>query len=154
MEGVFPQVVFTLFGIPVRDSVISTWVMVALVTGVVILVGRRWPAALETLVLQNLSACIDNQGLSYKVHYWRTTAGNEVDFVLYGDAGLIALEVKRSRSVTGRDVSSLKAFKEDYPSVNAVLLYGGVEPLHAGSIRVLPIAYALSHMDNLLRGQC
>lgn len=50
MEDVFPQVVFTLFGIPVRDSVISTWVMVALVTGVVILLGRRWPAALETLV--------------------------------------------------------------------------------------------------------
>lgn len=107
-------------------------------------------AALETLVLQNLSACIDNHRLGYKVHYWRTTAGNEVDFVLYGDEGLMALEVKRSRSASARDVSSLKAFKEDYPSASAVLLYGGTERLQMGPVTVLPVAYALAHMDELL----
>jgi F-type H+-transporting ATPase subunit a len=50
MEDIFPQVVFRVFGIPVRDTVISTWVMMALIVGVAIVVGRRRPTALEMLV--------------------------------------------------------------------------------------------------------
>jgi F-type H+-transporting ATPase subunit a len=50
MENVFPQVVFAPFGIPIRDSVISTWVMIALVVGAVILARERWPTILEMLV--------------------------------------------------------------------------------------------------------
>jgi predicted AAA+ superfamily ATPase len=107
-------------------------------------------AALETLVLQNLQGFIDNHKLSYRIHYWRTTAGNEVDFILYGDEGLVALEVKRSRTVSNKDVSSLKSFKEDYPSAKTVLLYGGTEHLQMGSIKVLPLDHALMHMDELL----
>ncbi len=106
-------------------------------------------AALETLVLQNLCACIDNHGLGYRVYYWRTTSGKEVDFVLYGDEGLIALEIKRSRSVTARDLSSLKSFKEDYPSAKTFLLYGGDEHLQMGPVRVLPVAYALTNLNEL-----
>jgi F-type H+-transporting ATPase subunit a len=50
MENVFPQVVFAPFGIPIRDTVISTWVMMALVVGGVILARQRWPTVLEMLV--------------------------------------------------------------------------------------------------------
>ncbi len=50
MENVFPQVVFAPFGIPIRDTVISTWVMIALVVGAVILARQRWPTVLEMLV--------------------------------------------------------------------------------------------------------
>jgi predicted AAA+ superfamily ATPase len=107
-------------------------------------------AALETLVLQNLQAYIDNHGLRYSIYYWRTTAGNEVDFVLYGDDGFVALEIKRSRTVNSRDASSLKSFKEDYPSARTLLLYGGTEHLHMGVAEVLPLAYALTHLDELL----
>lgn len=107
-------------------------------------------AALETLVLQNVSALIDNQGLGYRVYYWRTTAGKEVDFVLYGDEGLIAVEIKRSRSVTARDLSSLKTFKEDYPAAKTFLLYGGDEHLQMGPVRVLPVEYALKSLNELL----
>jgi hypothetical protein len=49
MENVFPQVVFAPFGIPVRDTVISTWAMIALVVGTVILARQRWPTV-EMLV--------------------------------------------------------------------------------------------------------
>ncbi len=107
-------------------------------------------AALETLVLQNLQAYIDNHGLRYSIYYWRTTAGNEVDFVLYGDDGFVALEIKRSRTVSSRDASSLKSFKDDYPSARTLLLYGGNEHLHMGMVEVLPLAYALTHLDELL----
>ena len=50
MEDFFPQVVFTIFGIPVRDTVISTWIMMAIIVGAAAVVGRRWPAALEMIV--------------------------------------------------------------------------------------------------------
>jgi F-type H+-transporting ATPase subunit a len=50
MGDFFPQVVFTIFGIPVRDTVVSTWVMVALVMAVMAVARRRWPTALEMVV--------------------------------------------------------------------------------------------------------
>jgi len=50
MEEFFPQVVFEIFGIPVRDTIISTWIMMALVLAVVMAARRRWPTALEMLV--------------------------------------------------------------------------------------------------------
>jgi F-type H+-transporting ATPase subunit a len=50
MEGVFPEVVFQIFGIPVRDTVVSTWVMMAIVVGVAAVAGRRWPMAMEMLL--------------------------------------------------------------------------------------------------------
>jgi len=50
MEEFFPQVVFTIFDIPVRDTVISTWIMMAIIVGATAVVGQRWPAALEMIV--------------------------------------------------------------------------------------------------------
>lgn len=50
MEDVLPRVVFTLFGIPVRDTVISTWVMMVMVVSAAIFLRRQQPMALEMLV--------------------------------------------------------------------------------------------------------
>ena len=50
MEGVFPEVVFEIFGIPVRDTVVSTWIMMAIVVGAAAVAGRRWPMAMEMLL--------------------------------------------------------------------------------------------------------
>ena len=51
MDEVFPKVVFMLFGvIPVRDTVISTWVMMALVLGVILVLRRSVPDALEMFI--------------------------------------------------------------------------------------------------------
>ena len=47
MKDVFPQVVFTVAGIPVRDTVISTWIMMVIIVGAAAVINRRWPAALE-----------------------------------------------------------------------------------------------------------
>jgi F-type H+-transporting ATPase subunit a len=50
MEGFFPEVVFTIFGVPVRDTVISTWIMMVIIVALAIVLGRRRPTALEMLV--------------------------------------------------------------------------------------------------------
>jgi len=48
MEDFFPQVVFTtLGGILVRDTVVSTWIMMVIIVGAAAVINRRWPAALE-----------------------------------------------------------------------------------------------------------
>ena len=51
MDDVFPKVVFRLFDvIPVRDTVISTWIMMALVLGVILILRRSMPDALEMFI--------------------------------------------------------------------------------------------------------
>ena len=50
MSEVNPTVLFNLFGIPVRDTVVSTWVMMALIIGLAVVVNRKRPIALEMLV--------------------------------------------------------------------------------------------------------
>lgn len=51
MDEVFPKVVFRLFNvIPVRDTVISTWAMMALILGVVYILRRSIPDALEMFI--------------------------------------------------------------------------------------------------------
>jgi F-type H+-transporting ATPase subunit a len=50
MENVFPKVVFTLWGIPVRNTVITTWVMIAMLVLGVLALRKRVPVVLEMLV--------------------------------------------------------------------------------------------------------
>lgn len=50
MDGFFPEVVFTIFGIPVKDTVISTWIMLAIAIGLVWVVRRCCPILLERLL--------------------------------------------------------------------------------------------------------
>ena len=50
MEGVFPEVIFTVWGISIRDTVLSTWIMMLVVVAAAAIIGRRRPAALEMLV--------------------------------------------------------------------------------------------------------
>lgn len=107
--------------------------------------------ALETLVLQQLRAINDGLDLGYSLHYWRTPAGLEVDFILYGARGLIAIEVKRSRTVRAADLRALRAFREDYSTARPILLFGGERPEHHDGIDAIPIAEGLARLPDLLR---
>jgi F-type H+-transporting ATPase subunit a len=50
MENVFPKVVFTVFGVPVRNTVISTWVMMAMMVIAVLYFRKKVPVLLEMLI--------------------------------------------------------------------------------------------------------
>ena len=88
--------------------------------------------ALEGLVAQHLRAWIAYTRRRDSLSFWRTRSGSEVDFVLYGESGFYALEVKRSSVVHPRDLSGLRAFAADYPEATPVLLYGGRRTLTNG----------------------
>ena len=108
--------------------------------------------ALETLVLQELRAVNDYHALGYDLHFWRTKHGLEVDFVLYGPRGLLALAVKRAKGVNSVDLRALREFRKDYPEASCIVLYGGAEHLVLDGIRILPIAGALRGLAQLLAG--
>lgn len=95
--------------------------------------------ALESLVFQELKALNDYFDLGYSLHYWQTANKLEVDFVLYGQKGIVALEVKRTRNVQPKMLNALNAFLEDYPMAKAYLLYGGEKRLQIGNIAIIPI---------------
>ncbi len=95
-------------------------------------------ACLEGMVAQHLRAWIAYSKEDKKLYFWRTKAGLEVDFVVYGEDAFLAIEVKRSRTVSSKDVRSLLAFREDYPKAQACLLYGGKERIKINGILCLP----------------
>ncbi len=94
--------------------------------------------ALEGLVAQHLRAWADYSRRDATLSFWRTRSGREVDFVVYGDDGLWAFEVKNAGRVRGRDLSGLRAFVSDYPEAEGRLLYRGEERLEVGGIRCEP----------------
>lgn len=104
----------------------------------------------ETLVLQELRAINDYLEANYQLFFWHTKNGLEVDFVLYGPNGLIAIEVKRSAHVHSKHLRGLKEFKKDYPPANCYLFYGGSTPLYIDDITILPLGQALMNLDRLL----
>jgi len=106
--------------------------------------------ALETLLFQELRAVNDLHGLGYTLYYWRTATGQEVDFVLYGEKGIIAIEVKRAATIRNQDFKGLKAFAKDYPQAAMYLFYGGDKKLFINNIQLIPIAEAMISLPEIL----
>ena len=106
--------------------------------------------ALETLVLQELRAANDYRDRGYQLHYWRTRAKLEVDFVLYGPRGLLAIEVKRSRQLRPADTRSLREFRKDYPAARCWVFYGGEQELDLDGITAMPLERALPELGDIL----
>lgn len=96
------------------------------------------------------SRLIKIPGLGYSIHYWRTADGREVDFVLYGERGIRAFEVKRAAKLSSSDFSGLRAFLKDYPMAKAFLLYGGSRRRREGSVDLIPLQEALPRLPELL----
>ncbi len=68
MEGFVPRVVFTILGVGVRDTVVSTWVLMGVVMVAVVLLNRKRPAILDMLVefvLENTSMVMGRSARPY-----------------------------------------------------------------------------------------
>ncbi len=99
--------------------------------------GEMAGPALEGLIYQHLRAWVDYGNIDCGIFFWRTREGSEVDFVLYGNAGFWAVEVKNATTVRPRDLRALKSFREDYPECTPLFLYRGEAPLLIDGIRCL-----------------
>jgi len=106
--------------------------------------------SVETLVCQQLIAVNDLMKLNYKIHYYRTATGTEVDFIMYGERGIIAIEVKSNNTYRPEMIAGLKRFALDYPEAKLYLFYTGDRKLYIGNITVLPLTIALHNLSELL----
>ena len=104
----------------------------------------------ESLFFQELKAVNDYYGLGYKIYYWRTDSNLEVDFVLYGNRGLKAFEIKRRNKIPSSEFRGLKAFIKDYPTAKAYFIYGGERQMSEGAIDIIPMEYALKNLPSIL----
>jgi predicted AAA+ superfamily ATPase len=94
--------------------------------------------ALEGLVAQHLHAWCDYSHGKHTLYYWQTRSRSEVDFVLYGESGIYALEVKNARRADSSDFTSLRHFAEDYPQSRRYLLYRGEDRLSRDGVLCMP----------------
>jgi len=106
--------------------------------------------SLETLVHQQINAVNELLELGYKMYYFRTSTGVEVDFILYGKRGIKAIEVKATDHFQDNMLSGLKNFRGDYPEAKLVLLYGGVRKMYVDDVTILPVQEALLTLDEWL----
>ena len=102
--------------------------------------------ALEGLVFQHLLAWKAYSRVRHDLYFWRTRAGGEVDFVVYGEEVFCAIEVKNSRKIHRTDLRSLRSFREDYPEAQTLALYRGAEPLRIDGVLCLPCDDFLRHL--------
>jgi len=110
--------------------------------------------ALEGLVAQHLLAWNAYRGNPFEISFWRTRAGVEVDFVLYGPSEFWAIEVKNTSKVRDEDLRSLRTFVADYPECRALFLYRGEDRLLRRGILCLPCEEFLRQLrpaESLLR---
>lgn len=94
--------------------------------------------ALEGLVAQHLRGWLDYRHPGAKLYFWRTSAGSEIDFIVYGSDIFQAIEVKNSSTIHPKDLRPLKSFGEDYPEAERLLLYRGRERLLREGITIKP----------------
>lgn len=94
--------------------------------------------ALEGLVAQHLRAWNAYRSAKHEIFFWRSRAGVEVDFVLYGEKNIFAIEVKNSNRIRPEDLRALASFRQDYPESIALFLYRGTEKLLKNDILCYP----------------
>jgi hypothetical protein len=97
----------------------------------IFLAGEPSPggAHLENLVLLDLLAWRESSPHRAEILYWRTTNGEEVDFVVEAGSRLLPIELKATRRPRVSDAAGLRAFREEYgPSaLPGLLLHTGTD---------------------------
>ncbi len=86
-------------------------------------------AYLENLVLLDLVAWQSSRLVNTEILYWRTTTGEEVDFVIEAAGKVLPVEVKATDRPTVKDAANLIAFQHEYgkDARSGLLLYNGSE---------------------------
>lgn len=105
-------------------------------------------AAVETLVLQELLARNEYQEWDYKIYFWHTRDHLQVDFILYGPRGLMAIEVKSGSRWREQDIDALLEYKKDYPKAKLILVYGGDKKDFFKNVQIVPLKDFLLQTDS------
>jgi predicted AAA+ superfamily ATPase len=103
-------------------------------------------AALEGLVAQHLRAWVQYGTFKHSLNFWRTRSGSEVDFIVYGELGFWAIEVKNTHTIRPHDIKSLETFLLEYPESKGFLLYRGKEIFKRNNVICIPVETFLKQL--------
>jgi uncharacterized protein len=86
-------------------------------------------AHLENIVLHDLLCWRDARTAQAEILYWRTTTGEEVDFVLETGGRLLPIEVKATARPRLADATKLRSFRAEYGKLSraGLLLHTGTQ---------------------------
>ena len=93
--------------------------------------GPMGGAILETAVLSEIVRTLTHRGMDPQVHFWRTRAGTEVDFVVETATGPVPIEVKLSATPRPAMAAAIGGFQRD--------MKGKARPgflVHPGDVRL------------------
>jgi hypothetical protein len=85
-------------------------------------VGASWEGMVVEEILRQLSAL----GVAHEYSYYRTGAGAEVDLVLEGNFGRVAVEIKHTSTVGGRDLRGMRDFVTEHKARLGVVINNDV----------------------------
>ena len=86
--------------------------------------GASWEGMVAEEVLRQLNAL----GVAHEYSYYRTGAGAEVDLVVEGNFGRVAVEIKHTSAVGGRDLRGLRDFVTEHKARLGVVVNNDVAP--------------------------
>lgn len=86
--------------------------------------GASWEGMVVEEILRQLAA----RGVGADASFYRTSAGAEVDLVLEGDFGLVAIEVKHSSTIAPRDLRTMRDFLDEQKGRLGIVVNTDTEP--------------------------
>jgi predicted AAA+ superfamily ATPase len=98
--------------------------------------GEAFGKSFEHFIFTEISAYNSYREVGFKINFWRTKSGLEVDFVL--GHGEVAIEVKGRSRVDTRDLRSLRTFKDIYAPRKALVVCNEKNERIVGDIRIIP----------------
>ncbi len=103
-------------------------------------VSADFGMALESFVVNEIVKQVEYGRLPWKLSYFRTKTGVEVDLVIESDNGVIAVEVKSSHSLQRKDILGIQKLM----AMNPLVKRGIVFCLSPGFKKLAPNIFSLA----------
>ncbi|OGW36879.1 MAG: hypothetical protein A2Y97_06440 [Nitrospirae bacterium RBG_13_39_12] len=98
--------------------------------------GTEFGRAFEHFLLMEIVAYRSYKGYDFRINFWRTKSGLEVDYVTRD--GETAIEVKGTNHVDVRDLRGLFAFMDTYSPKRSIVVCNEKERRIHGKIEIIP----------------
>ncbi len=98
--------------------------------------GTEFGKAFEHFILMEMVAYRSYKGYDFRINFWRTKSGLEVDYVI-GD-GETAIEVKGTDNVDVRNLKGLIAFMDTHSPKRGIVVCNEKEKRIHGNIEIMP----------------
>jgi predicted AAA+ superfamily ATPase len=105
--------------------------------------SESYGKVLEHFIFTELRAYLSYMNDERELSFFRTTSGQEVDFII-GDE--VALEVKASDNITHRDLRALNLLHDDIPLRQKVVVSTERVPRRVGGVDILPVSTFLNRL--------